>query len=152
MIGVGYGGGFGRGSGKGYMWGRRASSMVSKVKVPPPKEGVWRFAAPTLDPNGLDAVISPHFARAPYIVLTDIVNGSVVNVEVINNPAFSSGGGGAGSVISQLLLNAGVRAVAAVYIGPNLATRLQQLGIAVYPAQPWMRVRDVIRSLGLAGT
>ncbi len=149
MIDVGYGRGFRRGSGRGHMWGRKASSLVSRVKVSPPKEGAWRLAVPTLDPNGLDAVISPHFARAPYIVLTDIVNGNVVNVEVINNPAFSSGGGGAGSVISQLLLNAGVRAVAAVYIGPNLATRLQQLGITVYPAQPWMRVRDVIRSLGL---
>ncbi len=132
------------------MWGRRASSMATKVKVEPPKEGAWRLAVPTLDPNGLDAVISPHFARAPYIILVDVVNGKVVNVQSLSNPAFTSGGGGAGSVISQILLNAGVRAVAAVYIGPNLATRLQQLGIAVYPAQPWMRVRDVINSLGIA--
>jgi len=49
-----------------------------------------RIAVAANDNLGLDGVVSAHFGRCPYYTLTDVGNGKVQDVKVINNPFYDS--------------------------------------------------------------
>ena len=118
------------------------------MSVKPPRPGALRIAVTVMDDRGLDSLIAPMFARAPYIVLVDVVNGEIVDTIVLPN-AYANAPQGAGMAFAQWLIGAGVRAVVGSNIGPNAAMALQQAGVALYSAPPNTRVIDALRNLGL---
>ncbi len=156
-FGQGYGrgqGGFGRRGGGGYgrggpPWGVPGQSfMPQSIPVQPPPPNAVRVVVPVDDATGLDSRVSMVFARAPYLLVIDIVNGSVVNVQPVPNP-YMNVGGGAGRWVSEWILSIGARIVIAPSVGPNVMGMLRQSGIAIYNIPPGTRVIDALRSLGL---
>ena len=118
------------------------------MSVKPPRPGALRIALTTVDDRGLDSMVAPMFARAPFVVLVDVVNGEVVDTVVLPN-AFANAPQGAGMAFAQWLVQAGVRVVVGSNIGPNAAMALQQAGITLYNVPPNTRVIDALRSLRL---
>ncbi|MHC1627648.1 MAG: NifB/NifX family molybdenum-iron cluster-binding protein [Candidatus Nezhaarchaeales archaeon] len=141
-IGGGRGGGWGRG------WGPGFAQPVEAPQIPPPQPNVMRVVLATLDDRGLESMISPRFARAPYITIVDVAQGAVSQVRSIPNP-FASLPHGAGVSIAQWIISIGARAVIGVVFGPNIGVVLQQAGVAVHTVPPNYRVVDALKSLGI---
>ncbi|RLG89204.1 MAG: hypothetical protein DRO15_01080 [Thermoprotei archaeon] len=140
-------GGYGRGIRRGF--GAGFGGFVSMPNpLPPPPSGVFRIATAVLDNRGLDSIISPRFARAPFLAIIDIMGGAITNIQVIGNPA-ASAPRGAGVAVAQWLISSGVRAVLAVNLGHNVYTILRQASVAIYTVQPGIRIIDALRSVGL---
>jgi len=137
----------GYGRGRGYGGGFR--SFISMPNpLPPPPPGTLRVATAVIDNRGLNSIISPRFARAPFIAVIDIMGNIAVNTQIIENPA-ASAPRGAGSAVAQWLISSGVRAVLAVNLGHHIYSIFQQAGITIYTVQPGIRVIDALRSVGL---
>ncbi len=155
--GQGYGrgqGGFGRRGCGGYdrgrpPWGAPGQSfMPQQIPIQPPPPNAVRVVVSVDDATGLDSRISMVFVRAPYLLVIDIDNGSIVSIQPIPNP-YINVRGGAGRWISEWILSIGTRIVMASSIGPNAAGILRQSGITIYNIPPGTRVIDALRSLGL---
>ncbi len=100
-------------------------------------------AVPTDDPNGLDALVSANFARAPFITVVD-----TETLSARSHPnQYAQGGGGIGPMVAQWVASLGVNAVVAPSVGPNALGALASAGISVYTCPPGVRVRDVIEML-----
>jgi cation diffusion facilitator family transporter len=56
------------------------------VQIEPFKKEKLRVAVPVENRNGLQSDISEHFARAPYILIADVVNGKITNSAIKENP------------------------------------------------------------------
>ncbi len=52
--------------------------------------GLMRIAVSADDPRGLDSVVSPHFGRCPCFVLVDVDGCEIRQVEVVENPYYST--------------------------------------------------------------
>ncbi len=102
-----------------------------------------RIAVPTDDPNGVDALVSANFARAPFITVVDTDSLTATSHP---NP-YAQGGGGVGPMVAQWVASLGVNAVAAPSVGPNALGALTSMGIAVYSCPPGVRVRDVVEMI-----
>ena len=147
--GQGPGGPRGPGRGRGG-WGWRELPQLPQVA--PPKPNAFRVAITVLNNAGINSVVSPYFGRTPYIAFVDIILRHIDRVEIVPNPAASMAGGqggGAGFIVVQLILNSGARAVVTAAPAPNIAMKLQVMGIAIYRVQPGITVRDALRQLGL---
>ncbi len=100
-------------------------------------------AVPTDDPNGLDALVSANFARAPFITIVD-----TETLSARSHPnQYAQGGGGIGPAVAQWIAGLGVNAVIAPSVGPNALGTLTSAGISVYSCPPGVRVRDAIEML-----
>ncbi len=143
--GCGRGRGWGRGGGGGPPW----SELVGRLpRVEPPPPGVLRVAAGVEYDAGLDSLVSPRFARAPYIALVDTYGGRVTGLRCLANP-LASAGQGVGMALAQWLASVGVRVVLAAWLGPGAAQALETAGIRVVQVQPGMRLRDALRLVGV---
>lgn len=100
-------------------------------------------AIPTDDPNGLDALVSVNFARAPFITVVDT---ETLSAKSYPNQ-YAQGGGGIGPAVAQWVASLGVSAVVAPSVGPNALGALTSAGITVYSCPPGLRVRDVVEML-----
>jgi len=56
------------------------------VQIEPFKKQKLRVAVPVENRNGLQSDISAHFARAPYILIADVINGKIINSAIKENP------------------------------------------------------------------
>ncbi|OEC87502.1 MULTISPECIES: cation diffusion facilitator family transporter [Methanobacterium] len=56
------------------------------VQIEPFKKERLRVAVLVENKNGLQSDISEHFARAPYILIADVVNGQIISTVVKDNP------------------------------------------------------------------
>jgi cation diffusion facilitator family transporter len=56
------------------------------VQIEPFKKQKLRVAVPVENRNGLQSDISEHFARAPYILIADVINGKIINSAIKENP------------------------------------------------------------------
>jgi len=136
-----------------YGWGRRGFGggfIQMPEPIPPPPPSTVRVAIATLDGNGLNAIVSPRFARAPYIVIVDILGGNVVNHYVVPNPA-ASAPRGAGVAVARWLISSQVNVVLAVNLGLNIQEILSQANIRVEYTQPGIKVIDALRLAKLVG-
>ncbi len=124
--------------------------MPQMQSLPPPPPGGLRVAAAVVNDAGLNSLISPRFARAPFIAVLDIVGGRVSNVAVIPN-SLAQAPRGVGIAIAQWLISQGVRLVIAARLGPNITMALQQAGIRVEYAPPGVRLGDALYKLGITG-
>ena len=148
--GQGRGAGYGRGGmGRGGGWRGQGGGppMVSLPAINPPAPGAIRVAAMTTTPQGLEAPLAPHYRRAPYIVIIDIINGRPVWITSIPNPVATTHGGG--SILAQWLASNGVKYIVSGHIGPSAARTLVSLGVTIRVLPPGTRVGDALRQLGL---
>ncbi len=100
-----------------------------------------RIAIPTQDPNGLEAIVSSNFARAPFITIVDLNGGMTAS----SNPnTYAQGGGGVGPMVAQQVMGMGVQVVIAPSVGPNALGALASAGISVYTCPPGIRVREAV--------
>lgn len=56
------------------------------VQTEPIKKEKLRVAVPLDDKNGMQSHISEHFARAPYFLIADVVNGKIISSIIKENP------------------------------------------------------------------
>ena len=49
-----------------------------------------KIAISTMDNNGLDSQISPHFGRCPFYVMVETKEKEILSVSAVENPLFSS--------------------------------------------------------------
>ena len=147
---MGYGYGRGRGGrwGGGGGWGKKRGWEIPFQQLPPPPLGEVRVAAPVIDNNGINSVISQMFARSPYIAIVDVKNGQMVSVSIHNNPAATMPQG-AGVALAQWLISNNVRVVLAPNMGANLAQVLAQAGVYAYQVPPNTRLIDALRLVGI---
>ena len=140
------GGGYGRG---GSPWGVSGQPLMpQQVPIQPPPPNATRIVIPVDDASGLNSRVSMVFARAPYFLVVDIVNGSAVNAQPVPNP-YMNVGGGAGRWVSEWILGIGARIVIAPSVGPNAMGMLGQSGIGVYNVPTGTSAIDALRMLGL---
>lgn len=142
----------GRGGGYGHRYGARDDVSTYKSEdlnpLPKPADNVTRVIATALDDKGVESHISPRFARAPYIVVVDIVDKAIVSVKAIPN-MFANIPSGAGASFSQWIIESGAKIVITPNVGPHASMILQQAGVRIYRVLPNTRVIDALRSLGL---
>lgn len=142
----GYGGGppwAGRGRGK---WNTESYGITPPPITRSGDQSAVRIVATTLDSNGLDSRISHMFARAPYIIVVDIVNGVVSRMDSIQNP-FIQIPRGAGRSFTQWILSIGANTVIASNIGMHMLEMLQRSGVKVHIVSPGTRLIDALKSL-----
>ena len=91
-----------------------------------------RVVIPTSDKNGLDAVPSEHFGRAPYFAVLEIgEKGSVSNIEFIQNTSEHFGGKG---LPPDRIISLKPDALITYSIGPRALARFQEARVAVLKA------------------
>ena len=101
-----------------------------------------RVAVPTKGDKGLEDFVSEVFGRSEKFTILEIIDGSVVNVEVVENPA----GGyehGAGPIVVKMLKDMGVTAVAAREFGPGVTVLLEQSKIKMFKVEAGMQVGEI---------
>lgn len=110
-----------------------------------PPTGKLVVAIASQDDKGLDSLVSPIFARAPFFTIVEIENKEVKRSDVIPNQ-FSYYGGGAGMAVAQWLVSLGINAVIAGNFGPNSIGILEQMGIRTI-SYPSMQIREAVKKL-----
>ena len=90
---------------------------------------VVKVAIPSNGPGGLEAMISPHFGRCDVFTIVEIVDGKIVNTNVIDNRGTHFG---YDRTPAELLASSGVDAILAQGMGPKAMQLFAQSGIAVY--------------------
>ncbi len=85
-----------------------------------------RIAISADDPNGLEAVVSPHFGRCPYYVLVDVVEGQIAAIQAIENPYFRQHVPG---VVPEFIRRQGVDVMLTGGMGRRAVTFFEQFGI-----------------------
>ena len=60
------------------------------IHVDPASQIASRIAVPVTEDNGISSSVSPHFARAPYILFIDVSNEKLENPVAIENPGLSA--------------------------------------------------------------
>ena len=101
-----------------------------------------RVAIPTKGDKGLEDSVSEVFGRSEKFTILEIVDGSVVNVEVVENPA-GEYKHGAGPIVVKMLKDMGVTAVAASEFGPGVTVLLEQSKIKMFKVEAGMQVGEI---------
>ena len=85
-----------------------------------------RIAISADDPNGLEAVVSPHFGRCPYYILVDVEDGRITAVQAIGNPYFRQHAPG---VVPEFIRRRGVNVMLTGGMGRRAVALFEQFGI-----------------------
>ncbi|MDI6805953.1 MAG: NifB/NifX family molybdenum-iron cluster-binding protein, partial [Candidatus Bathyarchaeia archaeon] len=88
------------------------------------------------------------FGHAKTFTIIDIKDGSVKNVEVMQNPAASLSHG-KGPVVAKYLAEKKVKIVISGEVGPGASTMLNELSIKILTAKSGEQVQDVLRTNSL---
>jgi len=105
-----------------------------------------KLAVPTKGDGGLEDSISDVFGRAGRFTILEITNGSIANVEVVENPA-ASYKHGAGPIAVKMLTDMGVTAVVAREFGPGVSTLLEQNNIRKFKVDADISVREAVHRI-----
>jgi len=105
-----------------------------------------KLAIPTRGDRGLEELVSDVFGRSEKFAILEIADESVVNVEVVENPA-ASYKHGAGPIVVKMLTDMGVTAVAAREFGIGVSTLLEQNGIKKFNVKADIPVKEAIREI-----
>jgi predicted Fe-Mo cluster-binding NifX family protein len=93
------------------------------------------------DGTTLESEVCPSFGRTETFLIVDT---ETLEVEVLPNAA-AHAQGGAGIVAAQALVDAGVDAAVALYLGQNAADVLTSAGVPVYKGVPGTAAETVRR-------
>ena len=105
-----------------------------------------KIAVPTKGDKGLKDSISEVFGRSEKFTIIEVVNGSIVKVETVENPA-ASYKHGAGPIVVKMLTDMGVTAVAAREFGLGVSTLLEQNGIKKFNVQAGITVKEAVQKV-----
>jgi len=109
---------------------------MSKIKI----------AIPTRGDKGLEDLVSDVFGRSEKFTILEVSDGSVINVEVVENPA-ASYKHGAGPIVVKMLTDMGVTAVAAREFGLGVSTLLEQNGIKKFNVKADIPVKEALQKV-----
>ncbi len=107
--------------------------------------GKFRIAVATKEHGGLEDVVSEIFGRANTFTVTDVDDGEIKDVKVLQNPAVSYKHG-AGPIVVKMLVDSGVNMVIAAELGPGASALLEQHNITIITAKPGNSVGETIRN------
>ena len=105
-----------------------------------------KLAVPTRGDKGLDDSVSDVFGRSERFVIVEIIDGSIINVETVENPA-ASYKHGAGPIVVKMLTDMGVTAVAAREFGLGISTLLEQNKIRKFNVEADIPVREAVQKV-----
>ncbi|MGB9727991.1 MAG: NifB/NifX family molybdenum-iron cluster-binding protein [Nitrososphaeria archaeon] len=106
--------------------------------------GKLKVAVTTKGDRGLDDEVSEVFGRAGTITVLDLVDGKVVNVQVVKNPA-ASYSFGVGPILVKTLADMKVDYVIAGEVGPGASQLLKENGIGYAIVNAGIKVREAIK-------
>ena len=109
---------------------------MSKVKI----------VIPTKGDKGLEDSVSDVFGRSEKFTILEVADGSIVNVEVVENPA-ASYKHGAGPIVVKMLTDMGVTAAAAREFGMGVSTLLEQNGIKKFNVKAGIPVKKAVQKI-----
>jgi len=105
-----------------------------------------KLAVPTKGDKGLEDSVSDVFGRAEKFTVLEIADGSIVNVEIIENPA-ASYKHGAGPIVVKMLADMAVTAVAAREFGIGVSTLLEQNNIKKFKVEADIPVKKAVQKV-----
>ena len=105
-----------------------------------------KLAVPTRGGKGLEDSISDVFGRSERFTIIEITDGSIVKVEIIDNPA-ASYKHGAGPIVVKMLTDMGVTAVAAREFGMGVSTLLEHNGIKKFNVKTGITVKEAVQKI-----
>jgi len=105
-----------------------------------------KLAVPTDGEKGIEETVSDVFGRAKTFTIVKISDGSVNNVEVIENPAVSYKQG-AGPIAVKMLVDLGVTVVAAREFGPGASALLEQHNVRKVAVEPGIIVGQIVKDV-----
>lgn len=105
-----------------------------------------KIAFPTEGDKGIKDVVSDVFGRAKSFTLVEISDGSISDVQVVENPA-GTYRHGAGPIVVKTLADMGVNAVAARELGPGASALVEQHGMKRFSVRPGVSVEEAIKDV-----
>ena len=105
-----------------------------------------KLAIPTKGSEGIEDVVSDVFGRAERFTIIEIRNGSIANVEVVDNSA-ALYKHGAGPIVVKMLADMSVTAVAAREFGIGASTLLDQNNIKKFKVNTGIPVREAVETV-----
>ena len=105
-----------------------------------------KIAVPTKGDKGLEDSISEVFGRSEKFTIIEAINGSIIKVETVENPA-ASYKHGAGPIVVKMLTDMGVTAVAAREFGLGVSTLLEQNGIKKFNVKADITVKEAVEKI-----
>lgn len=102
-----------------------------------------KLAIPTKGSKGMEDAVSNVFGRAEKFTIVEVRDGSIVNVEVVDNPAISYSHG-AGPIAVKMLVDNGVTAIAASELGIGVSTLLDQKNIKKFKVKAGIPVKEAV--------
>jgi len=105
-----------------------------------------KIAVPTKGDKGLEDSVSEVFGRSEKFTIIEATNGSIIKVEIIENPA-ASYRHGAGPIVVKMLTDMGVTAVAAREFGLGVSTLLEQNGIKKFNVKADITVKEAVQKI-----
>jgi len=105
-----------------------------------------KIAVPTKGDKGLEDSISEVFGRSEKFTIIEATNGSIIKVEIVDNPA-ASYKHGAGPIVVKMLTDMGVTAVAAREFGLGVSTLLEQNGIKKFNVKAGITVKEAVQKI-----
>ncbi|KYH40125.1 MAG: hypothetical protein AYL32_013360 [Candidatus Bathyarchaeota archaeon B26-2] len=109
---------------------------MSKIKI----------AVPTRGDKGLEDYVSNVFGRSEKFTIIEVADGSVVNVDVVKNPA-ASYKHGTGPIVVKMLTDMGVTAVAAREFGLGVSILLEQNKIKKFKVEAESQVKEIVNKI-----
>ena len=106
--------------------------------------GKLRIAVATRGHGGLEDVVSEIFGRANTFTITDVDDGEIKDVKVLQNPAVSYKHG-AGPIVVKMLVDSGVNVVIAAEFGPGASALLEQHNVTTIAVKPGTGVEESVR-------
>ena len=108
--------------------------------------GKLKIAIPTMGSKGLDDRVSDIFGRAKTFTIIEISDGSIDNIDIIENPAISYEHG-VGPIVIKMLTDIGVSAVAFNEIGVGASILLDQNNIRKVKVESGIPVREAVKAI-----
>jgi len=106
--------------------------------------GKIKLAIPTMGEKGIEDVVAEVFGRAEVFTIIEVVDGSIVNVKTVKNPA-ASYKHGAGPIVIKMLADMGVTAVAAREFGLGASVLLEQNNIKKFKVKAGISVKEAVK-------
>jgi predicted Fe-Mo cluster-binding NifX family protein len=105
-----------------------------------------KVAIPTKSDKGLEDIVSDFFGKAKTYTILEVSDGSVINVETIDNPA-SDYKHGSGPIAVKMLSEKNIKAVAARELGVGASTLLEMNKIRKIKIKAGIPVKEAVPSI-----
>lgn len=105
-----------------------------------------RIAIPTRGDKGLEDSVPDVFGKSKRFAILEIVDGPIIDIKTVDNPA-ASYKHGAGPIVVKMLADLGVTAVAAKEFGPGASALLEQKRIKRFIVKAGISVREAAQKI-----